>query len=108
MRIQGIAGLTDNNTAEKYFQSRPRASQVGAWASPQSAVIANREILESRVSEIEKRYDGKDVLPKPNQWGGYAIDPQSIEFWQGRRNRLHDRILFTRKGEGWSIVRLAP
>lgn len=108
VRISGTAERTDAESSEKYFQSRPRASQVGAWASPQDSVIANREILEQRVKEIEKKFEGKHKLPKPNQWGGYAIDPYEIEFWQGRPSRLHDRILFTRVDGNWQIHRLAP
>lgn len=108
VRISGIAERTDIESSEKYFQSRPRASQVGAWASPQDSVIANREILEQRVVEIEKRFEGKEKLPKPQQWGGYSVDPHEIEFWQGRPSRLHDRILFTKVDGNWQVYRLAP
>jgi pyridoxamine 5'-phosphate oxidase len=108
VRISGVAERTDKETSERYFQSRPRASQIGAWASPQDSIIANREILEARVGEIEKRYEGIEKLPKPQQWGGYSIDPFEIEFWQGRPNRLHDRILFTKVNNKWQINRLAP
>jgi pyridoxamine 5'-phosphate oxidase len=108
VRISGHAERTDLETSEKYFQSRPRASQVGAWASPQDTLIANREILEQRVQEIEKRFNGLEKLPKPQQWGGYAVIPYEIEFWQGRPNRLHDRIVFTRVDSNWQIHRLAP
>lgn len=108
VRISGIAERTDIESSEKYFQSRPRASQVGAWASPQDSVIANREILEQRVLEIEKRFEGKEKLPKPQQWGGYSVDPHEIEFWQGRPSRLHDRILFTKVDGNWQVHRLAP
>ncbi len=108
VRVSGVASRTDQESSEKYFQSRPRASQIGAWASPQDSIIANREILEKRVQEIEKRFEGKERLPKPNQWGGYSVDPFEIEFWQGRPSRLHDRILFTKIESSWEIHRLAP
>ena len=108
VRIEGTAQRVDTNLSDQYFQSRPRASQIGAWASPQSSVIKDREILEQRTKEIEKRFDGKTVLPRPNQWGGFAVNPVLIEFWQGRPNRLHDRLLFTKEDSGWSINRLAP
>ncbi len=108
VRVSGIAGRVDAKIAEAYFQSRPRGSQVGAWASPQSSVIKNRQLLEDRVKEIEKRFEGKDVLPKPHQWGGYEIVPFEIEFWQGRASRLHDRIVYYLKEGKWLIHRLAP
>jgi len=108
VRIEGIAARVDDETATAYFQSRPRESQVGAWASPQSAVIAGRAILEERVRDIEKRFEGHKVLPKPKQWGGYRVEPHWIEFWQGRIGRLHDRILYSKDDSGWKISRLAP
>jgi len=108
IRIEGVAQRLDAATSENYFQSRPRASQVSAWASPQSSLIRDRTILEERVKEIEKRFEGKDVLPKPHQWGGYGVEPLEIEFWQGRLNRLHDRIVYTRIEGEWKINRLAP
>jgi pyridoxamine 5'-phosphate oxidase len=108
VRIEGVVNRVEEDTATAYFQSRPRDSQIGAWASPQSSVIANRKILEDRVKEIEKRFDGQAVLPKPKQWGGYRVEPHSIEFWQGRISRLHDRILYVKNEQGWSISRLAP
>lgn len=108
VRISGMADRVDAKIAEVYFQSRPRGSQIGAWASPQSSVIQNRELLEGRVKEIEKRFEGKDVLPKPHQWGGYEIVPFEIEFWQGRASRLHDRIVYYLKEGKWLIHRLAP
>ncbi len=108
VRINGIAARVSEERSTVYFQSRPRTSQVGAWASPQSLIIKDRVILEARVQEIEKRYAGLTILPKPKQWGGYEVDPHLIEFWQGRQSRLHDRILYTRSKKGWEINRLAP
>ena len=108
VRIEGIASRSDAMASEKYFQSRPRESQVGAWASPQSAIISNREILEERVKKIQEKFKGQEKLPKPNQWGGFEVEPLKIEFWQGRSNRLHDRIVFTKVDGAWQIHRLAP
>ncbi len=110
VRIEGISHRVDSSTSEKYFQSRPRGSQIGAWASPQSSVIANRSLLEERVKELEKKFKDKALIPKPHQWGGYAVDPVEIEFWQGRPSRLHDRIVFSKKDvkDTWTINRLAP
>lgn len=108
VRIEGVALRVDDQRAEKYFQSRPRGSQIGAWASPQSTLISDRSILEERVKKLEDKFKGQDVLPKPNQWGGYEIDPLMIEFWQGRPSRLHDRILYTKDDGVWKINRLAP
>ncbi|MBS1680418.1 MAG: pyridoxamine 5'-phosphate oxidase [Bacteroidetes bacterium] len=108
VRVEGIASRVDAVTAEKYFQSRPRGSQVGAWASPQSTIISGREILEERVMEMGKKFNGIEKLPKPNQWGGFEIDPNEIEFWQGRPSRLHDRIVFYKVDNKWQVHRLAP
>ncbi len=108
VRIEGIASRVDVATSEKYFQSRPRESQIGAWASPQSSIISGREILDERVKELQKKFDAVDKLPKPNQWGGYEIEPNEIEFWQGRSNRLHDRIVFFKTDGKWQTHRLAP
>jgi pyridoxamine 5'-phosphate oxidase len=108
VRVEGVASRIDEKRSEKYFQSRPRGSQVGAWASPQSSVISDRALLEERAKQIEVKYKGEEILPKPNQWGGYEIDPLMIEFWQGRPSRLHDRILYTKDEGMWMINRLAP
>jgi pyridoxamine 5'-phosphate oxidase len=108
VRIEGMAQRVEESVSEKYFQSRPRGSQIGAWASPQSSIIDNREILEARAKEIEKKYEGITLLPKPKQWGGFAIDPFEIEFWQGRPDRLHDRIVYYKNESSWKIHRLAP
>jgi pyridoxamine 5'-phosphate oxidase len=108
VRVEGIAERVDEKTSTDYFQSRPRGSQIGAWASPQSSIIHDREIVEKRAAEIEKRFEGQAVLPKPKQWGGFAVEAFQVEFWQGRSNRLHDRLLYTKNGGEWKIDRLAP
>ncbi|HEY9178990.1 MAG TPA: pyridoxamine 5'-phosphate oxidase [Flavipsychrobacter sp.] len=108
VRVQGIATRIPQEKSDEYFHSRPIPSQVGAWASPQSAIIPDRNILDDNFARLEAEYDGKRI-PRPEHWGGYAVKPAAIEFWQGRASRLHDRILFTRSGEDkWSKVRLAP
>ena len=108
VRIEGVAGRVGENQSMEYFQSRPLGAQVSAWASPQSSIIENRTILEERVKQIEKRFEGNKVLPRPHQWGGYAVEPHMIEFWQGRENRLHDRLEYMRVEGSWKIHRLAP
>ena len=108
VRIEGTAERSDETVAEKYFQSRPRGSQISAWTSPQRSIIQSRSILEERALEIEKKFEGLKVLPKPKQWGGYQVDPFIIEFWQGRPNRLHDRIQFAKVEGAWVRHRLAP
>lgn len=108
IRIEGITTRVDADTSEKYFQSRPRGSQIGAWASPQSTVIDDRNIIEARVKELENKFKDQESIPRPHQWGGYAVDPFEIEFWQGRPSRLHDRIVYYKMEDGWTIRRLAP
>ena len=108
VRVDGTAERVSEARSTTYFQSRPRESQISAWASPQSLVIGDRSILEKRVKEIEKRFEGLNVLPKPKQWGGFQVSPFLLEFWQGRPNRLHDRVMYTLDGKGWKISRLAP
>ncbi|MFZ6014372.1 MAG: pyridoxamine 5'-phosphate oxidase [Bacteroidota bacterium] len=108
VRIEGVASRVSPETSDEYFQSRPRNSQVGAWSSPQSSIIKDREILEERVKQIEKKFEGLEMLPRPYQWGGYAIDPLLIEFWQGRPSRLHDRVQYVMVDGKWNIQRLAP
>lgn len=108
VRIEGVASRVDAKRSDAYFQSRPRGSQIGAWASPQSSVINERSLLEQRVKQIEEKYKGLEKLPRPHQWGGYEIDPIVIEFWQGRPSRLHDRILYTKDDQVWKVNRLAP
>jgi pyridoxamine 5'-phosphate oxidase len=108
VRIEGIAERIEEIASTAYFQSRPRGSQIGAWASPQSSVIKDRETLEKRVAELEEKYKDAEVLPKPNQWGGFAVEAFQIEFWQGRSNRLHDRLVYILHDGAWQISRLAP
>lgn len=108
IRIEGRVEKIDPETSLAYFQSRPRESQIGAWASPQSQVIADRETLKKLESEVEVKFSGLEKLPLPPNWGGYRVIPEAFEFWQGRMSRLHDRILYTRDGDAWKIERLAP
>ncbi len=108
IRICGHLQKTDNQTNEAYFQSRPKASQIGAWASPQSEVVPDRKALEDAQQNIANQYVGTDKLPLPEHWGGYCLQPYWIEFWQGRRSRLHDRIRYDVSNLGWEKVRLAP
>ncbi|HEU4432410.1 MAG TPA: pyridoxine 5'-phosphate oxidase C-terminal domain-containing protein, partial [Pyrinomonadaceae bacterium] len=89
------------------FKTRPRESQIGAWASPQSDVIENREGLEARVVELEELYSDREI-ECPEHWGGYRVKPRRIEFWKSRLGRLHDRVVYERDGESWNISRLAP
>lgn len=109
VRIEGRVEKLSKAASEKYFQSRPRGSQVGAWASPQSGIIAKRSELEDRVAEVQKRFTGEEVLPLPPFWGGFLVVPTAIEFWQGQPSRLHDRFFYKRQADGnWHIDRLAP
>ncbi len=108
VRISGYAERATVTESDEYFKTRPHESQIGAWASPQSAVIANREILEQRAVEIEKKFEGMPIVPRPQQWGGFAVTAFEWEFWQGRTGRLHDRVLYTLDGNSWKINRLAP
>ncbi len=107
IRVQGRVAKASRKETEAYFRSRPRGSQLGAWASHQSAALKDRETLEREVAALESKYAGKDVPPPPH-WGGYVLTPDTIEFWQGRSDRLHDRFQYTRKGNAWSIARLYP
>lgn len=107
VRIEGKAKKARAELSDKYFHSRPRTSQIGAWASPQSQVIDSRKSLENRTVETEEVFQGKEVQ-RPQHWGGYLVVPQRVEFWQGRPSRLHDRILYNRENEKWKIERLAP
>jgi len=108
VRIQGKAVKVSHAKSLAYYHKRPKGSQIGAWVSPQSAVIADRSILERRQAELNDQYKDVDKLPLPENWGGFIIKPQIIEFWQGRSSRLHDRFRYTLESEQWKIDRLAP
>lgn len=107
VRIDGKVELASAAESDEYFQSRPRGSQLGAWCSSQSEVIAGREVLEGRLREFEEKFRDREV-PRPPYWGGYRLKPTSIEFWQGRANRLHDRIRYRLVGGKWIMERLSP
>ena len=106
--IKGKAEKIPTNQSDGYFESRPDGSKLGAWASPQSEVVPNREALELQLKTLQERYQNQEI-PRPKHWGGYLVRPVSIEFWQGRANRMHDRIRYTlQKDYSWKIDRLAP
>lgn len=104
--IEGIAEKIDEAASDAYFQSRPYGSRIGAWSSPQSRIIASRDVLEENEANYKKIYP--EAVPKPPHWGGYVIKPETIEFWQGRSSRLHDRIVYTLVDNQWKIFRVAP
>lgn len=107
IRIEGAVEKVSNAESDAYFHSRPVSSRIGAWASPQSTVITNREILDENVARFSAQFG--DAIPRPQHWGGFRIKPEMIEFWQGRSSRLHDRIRYTKSAEHtWKIERLAP
>lgn len=105
--ITGTAARLSEAEADAYFATRPRGSQLGAWASPQSTVIRDRAVLEAAFEKTDAAHAGA-VVPRPPHWGGYRVTPETVEFWQGRPNRLHDRLRYVRSEAGWRIERLAP
>ncbi len=105
--VEGTASRVTREESDAYFHSRPRLSQLAAWASNQSSVIGDRALLETAMKALEKQYAGTDV-PLPPNWGGFRLAPESVEFWLGRRSRLHDRLRYRRDKDGWAIERLAP
>ncbi len=108
VRIEGRVEKVSDVESNTYFRSRPLGSQLGAWTSQQSQVISNREVLDSRLQELQEKYQGQDI-PRPPHWGGYRVTPTVIEFWQGRPSRLHDRLRYWRPEDGsWRIERLSP
>lgn len=106
VRIEGTVEKTSIQESDEYFNSRPAGSRLGAWASPQSQIINSRELLEVNIEKYTAQFG--DNITRPPHWGGYRIIPTAVEFWQGRSNRLHDRLLYTRTENGWKIERLAP
>jgi pyridoxamine 5'-phosphate oxidase len=109
VRVEGRVERTSSAESDAYYKTRPRGSQIGAWASPQSAMLPGREALDRKVAEAEARFAGLDTVPRPLHWGGFRVAPDVIEFWQGQPSRLHDRLRFQRQGDGtWLMQRLAP
>lgn len=107
VRVEGSVSKASAEESRDYFRTRPRESQIGAWASEQSEVISGRDVLEQRASELETMYCDREI-DCPEHWGGYRLKPDRIEFWKSRVGRLHDRILYQRTADGWTITRLAP
>ena len=111
VRVEGVASVLGDDEVEGYFHSRPRGAQLGAWASAQSRPVASRAALAAAFASAEERFgaddDGTEV-PVPPEWGGYRVRPEAVEFWQGRRSRMHDRLVYRRSGDGWTVERLAP
>jgi pyridoxamine 5'-phosphate oxidase len=108
IRIEGTVEKLAPEESDAYFRTRPIGNQLGAWASPQSQVIEGRSFLDERLQLLEAQHGAGQEVPRPPHWGGYRVIPQVIEFWQGRANRLHDRLRYRKAGDGWVIERLAP
>ena len=107
VRVEGTISKVDPKISDEYFSSRSRLSQLGAHASNQSQIIENYDVITSKLDELEKKYDGKEI-PRPDHWGGFIIVPKTIEFWQGHEGRIHDRLKFFKNGHNWEIKRLSP
>jgi pyridoxamine 5'-phosphate oxidase len=108
VRVEGRVFRTEREESEEYFRSRPRDSRLGAWVSQQSSVVPSREVLETKLKDLEARFAGTEDVPAPEFWGGYRVQPDLLEFWQGRPNRLHDRLVYRRSEDGWILERLWP
>jgi pyridoxamine 5'-phosphate oxidase len=110
VRVEGVASRVTAEEDEAYFASRPRGSQLGAWASPQSEVVSSRSALDERYGGVLAQFADADDVPLPPFWGGFRVAPEAVEFWQGRKGRMHDRLVYRRSGVsgGWSVERLAP
>ena len=108
VRVEGTAARVSTKESQAYFSSRPRESQIGAWASPQSQPVKSRDELDEMYAAAEERFADVIEIPVPPQWGGFRVRPELVEFWQGRKGRMHDRLVYQREGEGWAISRLAP
>jgi pyridoxamine 5'-phosphate oxidase len=106
--VEGTVTQVSHQQSEQYFRTRPRASQLAAWASRQSAVVGSRSDLDERYARMEQRWPDGEQVPLPDFWGGYLVTPHAIEFWHGRANRMHDRLRYTAAAQGWQIERLAP
>ncbi len=105
--VEGTVAKVAREESEAYFHARPRASQLGAWVSAQSTIISDRRVLDDSLKALEQKYAGQEV-PLPPHWGGWRLAPENVEFWQGRRNSLHDRLRYRREKDGWIVERLAP
>ena len=108
VRIEGIVSKVSPQESDAYFHSRPRGSQIGAWVSPQSQVIPSRSVLEQREKELAEEFARTELVPRPEHWGGFQLQPDYVEFWQGRPSRLHDRIAYELENGIWQVKRLAP
>lgn len=109
VRIEGKVEKVSAEESEEYFQSRDRGSRLGAWSSPQSSILSSRKVLEEKVGETSTRFENGEYIPRPDFWGGYRVVPTYMEFWQGRKSRLHDRFVYQLQGDGsWKIDRLSP
>ena len=111
VRIEGVAEKLDAARVETYFRSRPRGAQLGAWASAQSRPVSSRAELATSYARVQERFgaeEGDGEVPVPPEWGGYRVVPEAVEFWQGRPGRMHDRLVYRRDGDAWSVERLAP